>query len=164
LYRFLARRTDSKFNKLVLKRLMNSRVHRAPISLSRLNRFATKKSFKDLETKGAEPIFAIVATVTDDVRLLEIPKLRVCALKFSEKARARITAAGGFCTTFDQLAINRPSGEHVVLLRGPRDRETLKHFGRAPGVPGSSAKPIVRAKGRKFEKARGKRKSRGYKA
>jgi large subunit ribosomal protein L18e len=98
------------------------------------------------------------------VRLLEVPKLRICALKFTEKARARITAAGGLVTTFDQLAINRPTGEHVILLRGPRDREALKHFGRAPGVPGSDAKPLVRSKGRKFERARGKRKSRGYKA
>ena len=164
MYRFLARRTDAKFNKLVLKRLMNSRVHRAPVSLSRLSRFAQKKSYVELEKKGVETIFAVVGTITDDVRLLEIPKLRICALKFTEKARARITAAGGFVTTFDQLAINRPSGEHVILLRGPRDRETLKHFGRAPGVPGSSAKPIVRSKGNKFEQARGKRKSRGYKA
>jgi large subunit ribosomal protein L18e len=164
LYRFLARRTDAKFNKLVLKRLMNSRVHRAPVSLSRLSRFAQKKSYVELEKKGVETIFAVVGTITDDVRLLEIPKLRICALKFTEKARARITAAGGFVTTFDQLAINRPSGEHVILLRGPRDRETLKHFGKAPGVPGSSAKPIVRSKGNKFEQARGKRKSRGYKA
>jgi large subunit ribosomal protein L18e len=85
-------------------------------------------------------------------------------LRFTEKARARITKVGGLCTTFDQLAVNRPSGEHVVLLRGTRDRETLKHFGRAPGVPGSTAKPLVRSKGRKFERARGKRKSRGYKA
>ena len=143
---------------------MNSRVHRAPVSLSRLSRFAQKKSYVELEKKGVETIFAVVGTITDDVRLLEIPKLRICALKFTEKARARITAAGGFVTTFDQLAINRPSGEHVILLRGPRDRETLKHFGRAPGVPGSSAKPIVRSKGNKFEQARGKRKSRGYKA
>jgi large subunit ribosomal protein L18e len=85
-------------------------------------------------------------------------------LRFTEKARERITQAGGLCTTFDQLAINRPTGEHVVLVRGPRSREALKHFGRAPGVPGSSAKPYVRAKGNKFEQARGKRKSRGYKA
>jgi large subunit ribosomal protein L18e len=95
---------------------------------------------------------------------LEVPRLRVCALKFTEKARAKITQAGGLCTTFDQLAVNRPKGENVVLVRGPRSREALKHFGRAPGVPGSSAKPYVRSKGRKFEKARGKRKSRGYKA
>ena len=85
-------------------------------------------------------------------------------MRFTEKARAKIVAAGGLCTTFDQLAVNRPKGENVVLVRGPRSREALKHFGRAPGVPGSQAKPYVRSKGRKFEQARGKRKSRGYKA
>jgi large subunit ribosomal protein L18e len=84
-------------------------------------------------------------------------------LRFTETARARITQAGGMVTTFDQLAINRPSGENVILVRGPRSREALKHFGRAPGVPGSHAKPIVRSKGRKFERARGRRASRGYK-
>ena len=85
-------------------------------------------------------------------------------MRFTESARAKITLAGGLCTTFDQLAVNRPKGENVVIVRGPRSRETLKHFGKAPGVPGSTAKPIVRSKGRKFEMARGKRKSRGYKA
>jgi len=84
-------------------------------------------------------------------------------LRFTEKARAKIVAAGGLCTTFDQLAVNRPKGENVVLVRGPRSREALRHFGRAPGVPGSQAKPYVRSKGRKFERARGKRKSRGFK-
>ena len=53
---------------------------------------------------------------------------------------------------------------HVVLLRGPKNaREAVKHRG-AAGVPHSHAKPFVRAKGRKFEKARGRRASRGYKA
>ena len=85
-------------------------------------------------------------------------------MRFTETARARITKAGGFCTTFDQLALNRPSGENVILLRGPRSREAVRHFGPAPGVPGSETKPYVRAKGRKFERARGRRKSRGYKA
>ena len=52
-----------------------------------------------------------------------------------------------------------------MLLRGPKNaREAVKHFGPAPGVPGSHAKPYVRSKGRKFERARGRRKSRGYKA
>merc|ERR1712156_726946 len=37
LYRFLARRTDSKFNKIMLKRLFMSRQHRPPLSLSRLS-------------------------------------------------------------------------------------------------------------------------------
>ncbi|GFR03722.1 60S ribosomal protein L18 [Trichonephila clavata] len=42
-------------------------------------------------------------------------------------------------------------------------REACKHFGKAPGVPHSHTKPYVRSKGRKFERARGRRKSRGYK-
>ena len=100
------------------------------------------KQSKNLNIKvsGQETIFAVVGTITDDVRTLQIPKLRVCALRVTERARARITAAGGLVTTFDQLAINRPSGEGVVLLRGPRDREAIKHFGKAPGVPGSTTK------------------------
>ena len=39
LYAFLERRTDSGFNKVVLKRLYQSKQHRAPISLSRLARY-----------------------------------------------------------------------------------------------------------------------------
>ena len=42
-------------------------------------------------------------------------------------------------------------------MRGPRSREALLHFGPAPGLPGSHTKPYVRSKGRKFEKARGRR-------
>ena len=34
--------------------------------------------------------------------------------------------------------------------------------GTAPGVPHSHTKPFVRSKGRKFERARGRRASRGY--
>jgi large subunit ribosomal protein L18e len=50
-----------------------------------------------------------------------------------------------------------------VLLRGPKlAREAVKHFGAAPGTPKSGTKPYVRSKGRKFEKARGKRNSRGF--
>jgi large subunit ribosomal protein L18e len=99
-----------------------------------------RKSKTLLTCRSAEPVFAIVGTVTDDIRLLDVPKIRVCALKFTEKARKRIEAAGGLATTFDQLAINRPDGKHVILVRGSRMRETIKHFGRAPGLPGSHAK------------------------
>lgn len=161
LYKFLARRTDAKFNKVVLRRLHNSRVHRAPVSLSKLNKFAEKAKKNNT---GKDLVFAVVGTITNDIRQLEIGAINVCALKFTEKARARIVAAGGQCLTFDQLALNRPKGENVVLLRGTRMRESVKHFGRAPGLPDSTTKPYVRAKGRKFERARGRRASRGYKA
>ena len=56
-----------------------------------------------------------------------------------------------------------PTGKGTVLLRGPKlAREAVKHFGAGPGTPKSGTKPYVRAKGRKFEKARGKRNSRGF--
>lgn len=97
----MARRTDSKFNKTVLKRLNQSRINRYPISLSRL----IKHSKTD-----EKRILATVTNVVDDKRVLQIPKLTVCALKFSESARKRILNAGGQCLTFDQLAQKAPTG------------------------------------------------------
>ena len=164
LYKFLSRRTTSRFNKCVLKRLLNSRVNRTPVSLTKLAKYSLRKSVADQKAKGDDIIFAIVGTVTNDTRLIDVPEMKVCALKFTEKARERITGAKGKCFTFDQLAINRPKGENVILLRGTRDREAKKHFGKAPGLPDSNTKPYVRSKGRKFERARGRRRSRGYKA
>ena len=164
LYKFLSRRTTSKCNKCVLKRLLNSRVNRTPVSLSKLSKYALRKSVEEAKKKGDDVIFAVVGTVTNDTRTIDVPEMKVCALKFTEKARERITAAKGKCITFDQLAINRPNGENVILLRGTRDREAKKHFGKAPGLPDSNTKPYVRSKGRKFERARGRRRSRGYKA
>ncbi|KAL2485784.1 60S ribosomal protein L18-2 [Abeliophyllum distichum] len=155
LYRFLVRRTGSKFNAVVLKRLFMSKVNKAPLSLSRLITFMKGKEDK---------IAVIVGTVTDDIRAYEVPSLKVTALRFTERARARIEKVGGECLTFDQLALRSPLGQNTILLRGPtKSREAVKHFGPAPGVPHSHTKPYVRAKGRKFEKARGRRKSRGFK-
>jgi large subunit ribosomal protein L18e len=57
-----------------------------------------------------------VATVTDDNRLLDVPKLTVAALRFTEAARARITNAGGKCLTLDQLVMTTPTGKCVLLL------------------------------------------------
>uniref|UniRef100_A0A2R8MW81 Ribosomal protein L18 n=3 Tax=Boreoeutheria TaxID=1437010 RepID=A0A2R8MW81_CALJA len=102
LYRFLARRTNSTFNQVVLKRLFMSRTNRPPLSLSRMIR---KMKLPGRENKTA----VVVGTVTDDVRVQEVPKLK------------------------------------------------------APGTPHSHTKPYVRSKGRKFERARGRRASRGYK-
>merc|ERR1712083_1145148 len=97
-------------------------------------------------------IACIVGTVTDDKRMTEVPKLNVCALRFTETARARIIKAGGECVTFDMLALRSPLGQGTVLLRGPvKAREAERHFGKAPGVPDSSTKPYVRSKGRKLE-------------
>lgn len=90
--------------------------------------------------------------------------LQVCALRVTEKARGRILKNGGEILTFDQLALAAPTGRKTVLMQGRRHaREANRHFGPAPGVPHSHTKPLVRSKGRKFERARGRRRSCGYK-
>lgn len=164
LYRFLSRRTDAPFNQLVLKRLFLSKINRPPVSTSKLNR-----NFKQGQT------MVVVGKVLHDERVLSenMQEMKVCALSFGENARGCIEKAGGKCITFDQLALQSPLGENCTLLRGAvKARETCRFWG-APGVPGSSTKPHVRSRGgssngirgsnRKNERARGRRKSRGFK-
>lgn len=134
-----------------------SRTNQPPISLQRVTRFLKERG-------SADTIAVVVGTVTDDVRLLDVPKLKVCALRITEKARARILAHGGEILTFDQLAVQSPIGKGTLLIQGKRTARTAhKHFGKAPGVPHSHTRPYVRSKGRKFERARGRRRSCGYK-
>jgi len=157
LYRFLARRTRSKFNKIVLKRLFMSRMNRPSLAMTRLVSLMSKPTRKD-------KIAVVVGTVTNDVRQYTIPKLTVCALHVTEQARARILKAGGKIMTFDQLAVKSPLGKNTVIMQGKRtSRKANRHFGLAPGVPNGHSKPYIRSKGRKFEKARGRRRSTGYK-
>jgi large subunit ribosomal protein L18e len=153
LYRFLARRTESNFNKAVLRRLFMSRINRPPVSISRI---ASNVN----ETQKGKTV-VVIGTVTDDNRLLTIPKLSVAALRFTATARARIEKAGGETLTLDQLALRAPTGANTLLLRGPKNaREAVKHFGFGPH---SHKKPYVASKGRKFERARGRRRSKGFK-
>ncbi|KAG7570907.1 hypothetical protein FFLO_01105 [Filobasidium floriforme] len=154
LYRFLARRTDSRFNRAILKRLFMSRINRPPISISRII-----KESKGQNADGAKTV-VVVGKVLDDERLPEVGKLTVAALSFARSARDRIIANGGEALTLDQLALRAPTGSNTVLLRGKRNvREAVKHF----GGPLKGGKPFVRSKGRKFEKARGRRSSKGFK-
>ncbi|KAL4986851.1 ribosomal protein L18e [Aspergillus falconensis] len=125
LYRFLARRTESNFNKVVLRRLFMSRINRPPVSLSRIASNVT-------ESHQGKTI-VVIGTVTDDNRLLTVPKLSVAALRFTATARARIEKAGGETLTLDQLALRAPTGANTLLLRGPKNaREAVKHFGFGP--------------------------------
>jgi len=157
LYAFLSRRTGARFNRVVAKRLCMSRTSRMPVSTSKLA--------VAMRGKGEEKVAVVVAKITNDTRYTQpMPKVTVCALAFTDTARARIEAAGGKCMTFDQLAIARPTGQNCVLLRGKRKARTAyKYFGKAPGTSNSTTRPRLLSVGRKFETARGRRASRGYK-
>lgn len=155
-----------------------SRINRPPLSLSRLAGHAS-------HAPEHAKTLVVIGTITDDTRLLTVPKLTIAALRFTATARARIEKAGGECLTIDQLALRAPTGSHCVLLRGPKNaREAVKHFGFGPHSGKVSfffwlggervidvwwltnlgvQKPYVESKGRKFERARGRRRSRGFK-
>nr|GMC87143.1 histone H4 [Ipomoea batatas] len=78
--------------------------NKPPLSLSRLISFMCGKEDK---------IVVLVGTITDDVRAYEVPVLKVCTLRFTKTARARIEKAGGECLTFDQLALRAPLGQNT---------------------------------------------------
>lgn len=102
-----------------------SRTNRPPVSLSRIVSNVTE------EQKGKTVV--VVGTVTDDNRMLTVPKLSIAALRFTATARARIEKAGGEILTLDQLALRAPTGSNTLLLRGPKNaREAVKHFGMGP--------------------------------
>lgn len=147
-------RTDSAFNKVLLRRLFTSRINQPPLSLSRLAAYSSHAP------ENAKTL-VVVGTISNDNRLLKVPKLTIAALRFTATARARVEKAGGECLTIDQLALRAPTGSHYVPLRGPKNfREVVKHFGFGPY---SGTKPYVESKGRNLERARGRRRSLGFK-
>lgn len=116
IFRFLARKTKSKFNTVILKRLFSSRSFQAPISLSRLIRYS----------KGNKKTIVVVGKILNDERIGDIPKFTVCALKISSSAKSRILKSGGQVITFDQLAKTNPTGKNTLLLRGIKPKQSMK--------------------------------------
>nr|XP_028599840.1 60S ribosomal protein L18-like [Podarcis muralis] len=103
-----------------------SHTNRSPLSVSRMIR---KMKLPGQENKTA----VVVGTVTDDVHIQEIPKLKACVLRVTQGACTHILKAAGQIMTFDQLAA--PKGQGTVLLSGPwKARKVYRHFGKAPGT------------------------------
>ncbi|ELP92160.1 60S ribosomal protein L18-B, putative [Entamoeba invadens IP1] len=122
IYAFLAKRTQSKFAKTVHHRLCLSGVNRPVVSTSKIAAL-----LKDREQK----IAVCITTVTFDERMPVLPKMTVCALRFTKTAEQAITKAGGKCLRFDELAMKAPTGKDTLLIRGKKStRAALKHFGK----------------------------------
>ena len=124
-----------------MHRLFLSKVNRPPLSLSRIIKETSKTPDRDSK------VIVQVGTVTDDIRVTEVPKLSIAALRFTRAAKERILKAGGEVITLDQLALRAPTGSNTVLLRGVKTaREAYKHFGMGPH---KNKKPYTISKGRK---------------
>ena len=64
------------------------------MSLSKISKIANSDEKKS-------KIIVLVGNVLDDEWMFDLPKLKVCALKFSDSARKRIIKSGGECISFD---------------------------------------------------------------
>ena len=114
-----------------------SRINRPPVSISRVKVHAAGKP--------ENTIVVVVGDVINDERMLEVPKLSIAALRFSSAAKDRVTKAGGRCFTFDELALERPTGINTFILQGERHaREAVRHF---RGVRGAKVVPYTRKRG-----------------
>ncbi|CAL6027620.1 Ribosomal_protein L18 [Hexamita inflata] len=130
--------TETDFAKKVARRLCISRSNRPVMSLS------------NIAQKLEEGKIAVIAsTITNDERLMTVPKMTIVALHFTATAKARIEKAGGKCMTFDTLLLENPSGKNCQVLQGTRKaRKEYRYFG-AAGLPGSTVEVKGDMKGRK---------------
>lgn len=137
-----------------MKSLFLSKINKPPVSVSRISRALKQEG-------AAQKTIVVVGTVTDDNRIFEFPKTTVAALRFTAGAKAKILKAGGEAITLDQLAVRAPKGQNTLIVRGPRSsREAARHFGFGPH---KGKAPRIASTGRKFERARGRRRSRAFK-
>lgn len=137
-----------------MRQLFLSKANRQPVSVAKVARAVKPKT-------AAGKTVVVVGTVTDDVRLHSYPKVSVAALRFTAGARSTIEKNGGEAITLDQLAARAPTGANTIIVRGPKKaRDAYRHFGMGPH---QHKAPRIASKGRKFERARGRRRSRGFK-
>merc|ERR1712061_512523 len=107
LYRFLARRSEAKFNRIILKRLFMSKINRPPLSISRLVRNMKKAG-------NAEKIAVVVGTVTNDIRIFEVPKMILMSLVTVPTTTAIFSALPAFFMFLTSLEME--SGGRLILL------------------------------------------------
>ncbi len=84
-------------------------MNQPPVSVSRII-YLTKSQggVAARPPRPPRPLLLSVPSLTT-TEFLELPKLSVAALRFTNTARARIEAAGGECLTLDQLATRAPT-------------------------------------------------------
>jgi hypothetical protein len=77
---------NADIKKIGIRWLLNSRVSRTLVSLSKLTKYALRKSIADEKAKGNDDIiFAVVRTVTNDTKTIDVPEMKVFALKSLKK-------------------------------------------------------------------------------
>lgn len=128
--------------RIIAKRLTMSNRNRQPVKISQISN----------ELKESNKVAVVVGKVLDDVGILELPAMKIVALKWSKSVQKKIEAFGGSIHTLDQFIKIAGSIENILLIQGDRDaRKATKFFGLAPGERNSAAYPRQTAKGKNKE-------------
>ena len=118
----LSRRTDSKFNAIVLKRLFMSGNNRPPIGLARVARY-----MRGDEKKGK--IAVVVGKVTDDARLLKCTKVDCMRIDLHRRSPCTYSEGWWRMPYLRPTCIEGTKGNNTVLLRGRlKARKSYRYF------------------------------------
>merc|ERR1719422_929558 len=90
---------------------------------------------------NADKLAVCVGTVTNDLRIFDVPKMTLCALRVTEKARERILKAGGEIITFDQLALRAPTARTLYSFKDPARPVRLSSISELPVFPTLTPSP-----------------------
>lgn len=136
----------------IAKRLKMSKNDRPVVQVSEI--------VKALEG-SVDKVAVVVAKVVDDVRVLEIPSVKIVALQWSRSVKEKVEKYNGSIVTLDQLFKVCPNMENVVLVAGDKfKRKSAKHWFGNPGDKNSKVYPKQIAKRAKNGEKRVKMKQR----
>lgn len=127
----------------VAKRLTTSNRNRPPVKVSKIA--------EELGSSGKTAL--VVAKILDDECVVELPAMKIVALKWSRGAQEKVEEWGGRMYTLDQFLADGRTMNDLMLIQGdPNARKASKFFGPAPGERNSRTCPRQTHKGKNREK------------
>lgn len=119
--------------KKIAKRLKMSNSNRQPVKVSMIAK----------ELGGSvDKVAVVVAKVLDDDTVMELPAMKIVALKWSKEVKEKVEKYGGSIVTLDQLFKMCPNMDDICLIAQNKfARKSSKFWGAAPGERNSSTYP-----------------------
>lgn len=129
----VAKKCDNYDIKRIAKRLTMANKDRPAVKISEI---AEKLN------GNLDKVAVVVGKVIDDDRNVQVPAMKIVALKWSKSVQEKVAHFNGSLYTLDQLFKVCGDLENIVLVQGDRmKRKSAKYWGKAPGDKNSSTYP-----------------------
>ncbi|EOB12160.1 60S ribosomal protein L18 [Nosema bombycis CQ1] len=134
----VAKKCDNFDIKRIAKRLTMANKDRPAVKITEIAEKLNENSDK---------IAVVVGKVIDDDRNVEVPAMKIVALKWSKSVQEKVEHFNGSLHTLDQLFKVCSNLDNIVLINGDKmKRKSAKFWGKAPGDKNSSTYPRVVAR------------------